>query len=102
MAKVYITEFATQCRDASGRNLGIAMEPMVATQVVAIGGTTAQSAAVNALTTFVRIHTDAICSIELGTDPAATANTRRMAAGSTEYFGVPLGKAYKVAVITNT
>jgi len=55
----------------------------------------------NAKTTFVRLHTDAICSIKFGVNPTASATTARMAAGRTEYHGVPLGQAYKVAVITN-
>jgi hypothetical protein len=50
----------------------------------------------------VRIHTDAICSISFGTAPTATATNRRLAANQTEYFGVPLGGSYKVAVISNS
>jgi len=64
--------------------------------------TTTQSAAFNAKTRMVRIHTDSICSIEFGTNPTATTSTGRMAAGATEYHGVPVGQNYMVAVITNT
>jgi hypothetical protein len=102
MAKVFITEYARQARDASGFIMVVADEPPVANQTVNIGGSSAQSSAFNALTRFVRVNTDAVCSIEFGTDPTATANTRRMAANTTEYFGVPLGGNYKIAVITNT
>jgi len=80
----------------------VADEPPVANQTVAITAGSVQSSAVNALTKFLRIHTDAICSIEIGTNPTATATTRRLAANSTEYFSIPLGASYKVAVITNT
>jgi orotate phosphoribosyltransferase len=100
MAKVYIAEFSgTKVIEGRGA-AGISSEPPLAEQTVAIGGTTAQSAAFNAGTNMIRVHTDAICSIAIGADPTATANTRRMAAGSTEYFGVTPG--HKVAVITNT
>lgn len=102
MAVLYVTEYSRQGRDASGYNAAIAEETPAANQTVAIGGTTAQSAAFNALTSFVRIHTDAVCSIEFGTNPVATTVTRRMAANSTEYFSVPKDKAFKVAVIANT
>lgn len=102
MAVLFITEYARQGRDAAGYGLVVAEEPPVANQTVAIGGTSAQSSAFNASTYFVRIHTDAICSIEFGTDPTASTTTRRMAAGATEMFAVPAGKSYKVAVITNT
>lgn len=102
MATVYITEYARQARDASGFQMVVADEPPAASQTVAIGGTSTQSAAFNSLTRFVRVSTDAICSIEFGTNPTATSSTRRMPANTTEYFGVPQGASYKIAVITNT
>lgn len=102
MAVLYVTEFSKYGRDASGNLMLMADEPAVATQTVAIGAGSVQSSAFNALTKFVRIHTDAICSIEFGTNPTASATKRRMAANTTEYFSVPLGASYKVAVITNT
>lgn len=95
MAKVYISEY-----EDNGRSIG-AQEPSLVEQTpVAIGGTSAQSAAFAATTRIVRIHTDAICSIAFGSNPTATANSKRLAAGQTEYFGVQGG--HKVAVITNT
>ena len=102
MAVLYITEYARQGRDAEGYKMVVAGEPAVTNQTVAIGGASAQSSAFNAGTKFVRIHTDAICSIDFGTNPTATTSTRRMAANTTEYFEVPMGQSYKVAVITNT
>ena len=102
MATVYITEYARQGRDASGFQMVVADEPPVANQTVAIGGSSAQSSAFNALTRFVRISTDAVCAIEFGAHPTATTSTRRMPANTTEYFAVPQGASYKVAVITNT
>jgi len=52
---------------------------------VAIGAGSVQSSAFNAKTRFVRLHADAICSIEFGTNPTAAATTARMAAGQTEF-----------------
>jgi hypothetical protein len=57
-----------------------------------------QSAAFNAKTCFVRLHTDAVCSLKFGTNPTASATTARIAAGQTEYHGVPVDRAYKVVV----
>ena len=102
MAVLFVTEYARQGRDASGYQMVVAEEPQVANQVVAIGAGTVQSSAFNANTNFVRISTDAICSIEFGTNPTATTTTRRLPANTTEYFAVPRGLSYKVAVITNT
>jgi hypothetical protein len=69
---------------------------------VTISGVTTQSSTFAATTRLVRIHTDSICSISLGVNPTASVNTRRLAANQTEYFGVPVGGSYKVAVISNS
>lgn len=77
------------------------LTPPVASQTVAIGGSSAQSAAFNSLTRIIRIHTDAICSVLIGgTNPTATTSNARMTAGQTEYFVVQPGQ--KLAVISNT
>lgn len=97
MAKLYITEFG----GAGYNGFPAALAPQLVDQTpVAIGGSSTQSAAFDAATTIVRLHTDAICSISFGTNPTASANTMRMAANQTEYFQVKFG--HKVAVITNT
>lgn len=102
MAVLYITEYARQARDASGFMMVVADEPPLANQTVAIGGSSVQSSTFNASTRFIRVSTDAVCSIEIGANPTATATTRRMPANTTEYFGVPAGQSWRVAVITNT
>jgi len=102
MASVYITEFAHQGQDFDSRPMSMPREPRVANQVVVIGAGSVQTAASNPSTTFVRVHAGAICSIEFGTNPTAATSTRRMAANSTEYFSVPKGQSFKMAVITNT
>jgi hypothetical protein len=101
MAKVYITEYESLPRDVKGMVVPVPQEPALVEQTpVAIGGASVQSAAFNANTKFVRIHTDAICSIKFGTNPTADANSQRLRADATEFYGVVGG--HKVAVITNT
>lgn len=101
MAKVYISEYVRAGIGLNGQMLPVGEEPSVVEQTpVAIGGASVQSAAFGSTTKFVRIHTDAICSIAFGSNPTATSNSKRLAANSTEYFAVYPGQ--KVAVITNT
>lgn len=98
MATLYITEYDKLADDTRGPvPVG---GTVVASQTVTIGAGSTQSNAFNAATRFVRLHTDAICSVEFGANPTATAAKARMAADQTEYFGVTGGQ--KVAVITNT
>lgn len=101
MATLYIAEYSIIKRVEGADTAQIADDKyLVAEQTVAIGGSSAQSAAFNAGTHFIRVHTDAICSIATGTNPTAAATNRRMAADQTEYFGVV--PAWKIAVISNT
>lgn len=100
MAVLYITEYAAQAADAANRNAPMPMEPVVTTQTVAIG-VEAKSAAFNALTHMIRVHTDAVCSILINdSTPVATTSHPRMAADTTEYFGVKAGM--QLSVISNT
>lgn len=101
MAKLYISEYAGQTRDLGGQVVPVGDEPTLVEQTpVAISGSSAVSSAFNSKTRFVRIHTDAICSVKFGTSPTATVNDKRLAADQTEYFGVQPGQ--KVAVTPNT
>ena len=99
MAVLYIAEY-TKPSAYQGGLLPVATMPPVTTQTVAIGGSSTQSSAFNAKTNIVRVQTDAICSVEFGASPTATATSSRMAANTTEYFEVIAGQ--KVAVITNS
>lgn len=100
MAVLYITEYAHQAKDVNGQLIPAGTEPPLASQTVAIG-VAAQSAAFNAKTKFVRLHCDAICSVKFGSNPTATTSDARMAANSTEFFG--LGETgLKLSVISNT
>lgn len=99
MATLYIAELP---------NLGtvgiqpaeVAPLPPVTEQTVAISGASNPSAAFNAKTEMIRVHTDSVCSIVVGAAPVATTANMRMAAGQTEYFAVAGGN--KIAVIANT
>lgn len=99
MAVLYIQEYDRMPTDTR-TSIPTGSEPALASQTVAIGGGSVQSAAFNTNTRFVRLHTDAICSVEFGANPTATSSKARMAANQTEFFGVKGG--HKVAVITNT
>lgn len=101
MAVLFITEYAGLMPSPGGGLGQVPMEPPLAEQTVAIG-VEAKSAAFNSKTRVVRLHTDAICSVLLGTAPTATTGSGRMAANQSEFRGVPLGQAFKVSAITNT
>lgn len=74
--------------------------PPLAEQTIAIGGASVQCTnAFNAKTAMIRVETDAICSIAIGTNPTATTTNMRMNAGDVEYFSVSANM--KIAVISN-
>lgn len=100
MAKLYISEYSIVQRDEKGMAIPVAMEPALLDQVVAIGAE-ADSVAFLPETKYIRVHADAICSILIGSgNPVATTDSKRLAANTTEYFGVRPG--YKLSVISNT
>lgn len=100
MASLYIAEFRDVAFDSFGRGIGVAQGPPLAEQKLTISGSSNPSAAFNSNTKYIRVETDAICSIALGAAPTATTDNMRFAANQTEYFGVHGG--LKLAVITNT
>jgi hypothetical protein len=100
MAKVYITEYNHIVHLLEGTT-PIAAEPALVDQApVTTTGASAQAAAFNLNTKLIRVHTDGIISFNVGSNPTASTNNRRMAANSTEYFGVQGGQT--IALITNT
>lgn len=100
MGTLYVTEYAALSGNDNGGVAQIAKAPGVAGQTVTISGSHAESAAFNDATRFIRVHTDAICSIAISAAPVATTTMKRMAADQTEYFGVTRG--HKISVISNT
>jgi len=105
MSKLYISEYArmTQASGPGNAVIQAPEEPPIASQVVDFTSGAAQSAAFNAKTRFLRLHTDAICSVKFAANPTATVNDARLAAGQTELRGIPAdGSASKVSAIANT
>lgn len=98
MSKLYIAEFSGVALTASD-GAAIAPMPAINEQVVDFTAGATASAAFNAATRIVRIHTDAICSLAFGPTPVATVANARLIAGQTEYFGVVPGQ--KVSAIVN-
>lgn len=103
MSKLYVTEYAEIATlPGNNKNPQIPVEPPIAEQVVDYSGGVAASNAFNFGTRFVRISTDAVCSVSFGTAPTATTSMQRMAADTVEYKAIPQGAVYKVSAITNT
>lgn len=102
MATLYITEFSHIAPTATpgGETAPAPVAAGVAEQSMAITAGSTPSAAFNAKTFFVMIHTDAICSLAFGAAPTAVTTAHRMAANETRFYGVTPGQ--KVAVIANT
>lgn len=99
MTKLYITEHGFPAMRQGSMPPVVAMPP-IAGQVVAIDVVSAASAAFNANTHIVGLHTDTTCSVKFGAVPVAAPSDRRLVADSTEYFEVNPGD--KVAVIVNS
>lgn len=100
MPTVDITSYAALPHDQQGRLVAAGLEPSLGNQQVSITAGSVQSAALSDIARFVRIHTDGAIRIAFGTNPTASATSQRMAANSTEFFGVQPGT--KVAVIQTT
>lgn len=100
MAKIYISEYSEMAMWGGSRAPAPNAPALVVQTPIAIGGVSVQSAAFNAETKIIRVHTDAICSVKIDADPTAGANDMRLAADQTEYFGVAPGG--KLAVVSNT
>lgn len=100
MPSLFITEFSSLQANPSMAAMPLPVTPSLADQVVTIGAASAQSTGATAQTLMVRLFADANCSVKFGTNPAATATTMPLAANVPEYFQVPAGQSYKVAVIS--
>jgi len=99
---LYVTEYADAYHGGSTDQASFVTEPANADQAIDFtAGATASSAFKNN-TRLVRITSNAICSVLFGTNPTATVNNSRMAAGTERIIGVPMGAGFKVSAITNT
>lgn len=100
-SNLYINEYANLGTTANFDDLVAAPYCIpIATQQVAISGSSTQSSAFNAKTFFVMINASAACSLAWGANPTAVATAERMSAGETRFYTV--NPAQRVAVITNT
>lgn len=99
MAKLFITEHPMPSV-YQGTTLPVVPMPPLASQTVAIDASSAQSAAFNDKTRIIGVTADAACSIAIGANPTADADSFRLAAGQTIFYEVQPG--HKIAVITNT
>jgi hypothetical protein len=101
MPLLYVTEYANLMPSPiAGQNvLPIPLEHETMNQGLQISTTSNQSAVFQRSTRLVRLHCEAACHVEFGTNPSAGPGSQRMAANQTEYKAVPVGGAFKVAVI---
>lgn len=96
---LYVTEFDSMLNDAASGS-SYPRCPSLADQVIAFGGISAASAAFNARTRVVRVHSSATCAVKIG-GPAPVAKsglggTSRLAAGVSEFYAVHPGDALGV------
>ena len=94
-----ITEYEELGRAASGDPVLAGRAPAITTQSVAIGGSSVQSSALAGKTRFVRLYAEAACHIDIGTNPTAVDDETKLGADSPEYFAIPEGDTWKIAVI---
>lgn len=100
MATLFITEYAKLSNDGLV-TVPCGEEPAITSQAVSFSGTAGVSAAFTSATNFVRVHCDADACILFGTAPTALTTSPRIAAGVSEYFGVPRGSSLKVSAIVS-
>lgn len=93
---LFLTEYASLAHDTYSAGIAAPQEPSLAEQALTLPAT---SAAFNAQTSFVMVHAQEATCLAWGTAPTATTSKQRMAAGETRFYGVPVGKSYKVAGI---
>jgi hypothetical protein len=96
---LFLTEYRDAARDTGSNFIAAGLEPAVNDTSVTASGTTAQSAAFNAQTSFVMVHAQEAVCLAWGTNPTATTAKQRMAAGETRFYGIPAGQGFKVAYI---
>lgn len=100
-AKCYIREYSA-LGVALTNVAQVAQEPALTDQVTAdFSSAAVQSSAFNSATSLVRLWCDTQASFLVGTNPTAANTNAPIAAFVTEYFGVPLGKGYKLSVHSN-
>ena len=103
MANLHIAEFTgLGSGDQDSNILAASADALNTTQVVALGGASASSNAVQPTTRWLKLTAGAACSIAVGAAPVAAAGGWFLNSGETLWVRVPLGDSYKVAAITDT
>ena len=101
-AFLYVSEFATPLGGVAGG--GFLPTPTLADQVIPYGAQYAVSAPFNAATRVIRIQSNGICAVKVGSKtPVAVAGLgggARMTAGQTEFYAVNPGDALSVIATT--
>lgn len=100
MAVVDVSEYDRMPVDAQGAYLQTGLEPAKVVQQLAISGSPANSAAFDQGTKFIRVHTDGAIRYQVGPTAVASATDARIAANTTEYFGVRPGA--RISIIQTT
>ena len=99
MSNLSITEYEQLARGANGDRIPAGDEPSLVIQNVTFTTSSAQSAAFNSKTRFVRIISDVDARFVIGENPTASASESSLiSAGAPEYFGVNPGD--KIAIIS--
>lgn len=94
MANLFVSEYSVQGLEGGGKVIPAGKEPALVEQRV-VFSTSAQSAAFNERTNFIRVQADANAHIAFGLDPTAEATNKYLVAGVPEYFAVSAG--HKIA-----
>jgi hypothetical protein len=81
-------------------NIVPAEQRVVSQSALTATGTSAQSAAFNAATGLVLVQSDEAIYVLLGANPTATTDNYRIQAGNEQFFSIPGGQSWKVAVRT--
>ena len=95
MATLYVTEYS----GIADGSIQVPISPALKANNVAITANSVQSLEFTENTKLIRVHPDAICSVQITKNPTATTSSKRMAADTTEFFAVRPGD--RIAVIAN-
>jgi hypothetical protein len=101
MATIWISEYVEQARDLRGYLVAAGQEPTLKEQCISHIGVKQVSEPFSAKTSFVRVVVDVPCLILFGTQPADPRGGKYLPANKPEFFGVPAGKALRIAVVAN-
>ncbi len=97
MSELIVTGYEYKATDAKGREVEAGEEPATEVQNQTVGVAAVSFTAFNARTRFVRLHAEAACHISFtGT---AAGEITKLAAGQTEFFGLPVGNILTLSMI---